>query len=195
MPARRATVSKIVGVALCMLAPNVAAAQIATVEDLVQTEIAACTELALNQRVDILDLFTWPATCVEKVHELCTTALLNDGNVTSYQDRNSTCLKLEQTNLNEAADALSEKLRERWQSCNVREQVKTVMIARIDRLETSIIEKTAADCDYHYAQWMAFDKPSTAAIRLENCLLAAEAVRAHHFHELLLADAGCGNPE
>jgi hypothetical protein len=164
----------------------------ATPEDIVRTEVAACTDRALANEFELEDVFSWPAACAEKVNDKCTKAVLNDADTANDLEFNTICNEFENTAWKDAGNRLRQHLIDRWQNCGFPADITSQMIARIDRLDTTLDEFSAAACDYDASQWVAVDQAEIAARRLPRCLAQMQTGRAGAYFQFVRKDVGCG---
>jgi hypothetical protein len=159
--------------------------------DLVQSDVRACTEKALAGDIELGEMFNWPFECARRGYANCTAAALDDKDRDGYLDIDRVCYDLGRAAWKDSADGLLQQLVDRWQKCDLPQQVKSSTVSKLARLDAAAYELNAAHCDYDSGQWNAVGKPGIAAQRMPRCLAEGEYTRAAVFYQLLLKDVGC----
>jgi len=166
-------------------------AQEQTAEDVLKTEVLACTDRALNPHLYPLDGLDWTATCKERSENLCAGHLRTQDGLTDAEQIRMACYGYSQVAWKAAADQIKARLVQRWQGCAVPDSVRSDMIRRIEQTDAAVLAFYAANCGYDAAQWRAHDRPDIAAMRESRCLAEGETARTWLHYWNSIRDAGC----
>lgn len=166
-------------------------AQDQTAGDVLQAEVFACTNRAMNLDLDPLDGLDWVASCRQRSENLCAVHPQTKDEMAAGGKIRVSCDAYSQVAWKGAADQIKARLIARWQVCAVPDEVKSAMIDRVERTDAAAYALFEANCDYDSAQWRAFGEPEMAMLRARGCQADAEAVRATIHYWNFIRDAGC----